>query len=112
MNGVMPIGDFIKPQPRGQVTIPGKLRKRLAITTDTVLNIFEDGGVIIMVPVVPTPVVIISDKEWRKAARETEKLKRNNTDWTTKDFSVAKYMEAVRYNPLEKLRSKRIREQW
>lgn len=112
---MMPIGEFVKPQPRGQVTIPKKVRNKVGLKKNTVLNVFEENGVIVMVPVKPVPAMkfqLDSDLKWEKAAEKTKRLMKKYTDWTTPNFSVDKYMEAVRYNPLAKLRMKRLRDQW
>lgn len=104
------MGDFVKPQPRGQVTIPKKVRKKLNLNKDSVLNVFEEDGIIVMVPVKISPEK--KDFEWEEAAEETSGLMMRDTDWTGNGFSTDKYMKAVRYNPLVRLREKRRREVW
>lgn len=90
----MPIGEIIKLMERGQVTIPIKYRKRLGITPDTPLNIFEWRGMVVIVPVELEP--------------KTLEMKRKPADWT-KD-TPQEYLKKARYNPLEKLWAKMARE--
>ena len=111
MNTLMPLGGFVKPQPRGQVTIPKKVRQKLNLNTQTVLNVFEEDGVIVMVPVKVMPAEK-KDLEYETAAKKTRQMMARDADWTKEDASTEKYMKAVRYNPLTKLRRKRQKELW
>ena len=85
MTQSIPVGKIVKPMERGQVTIPATLRRKLEITPNTPLNVFEWRGMIIMVP------VEFKFKIGKRAA----------ADWL-KD-TPEEYMAKVRYNPLEEL---------
>lgn len=87
----LPTGEIVRPMERGQVTIPAGLRKKLAITPETPLNVFEWRGMVVMVPV-----------EFKFKIR-----KRAAADWL-KD-APEKYLAKVRYNPLEELWAKMAR---
>lgn len=90
----MPVGEIIKLMERGQVTIPAKYRKKLGLTPDTPLNVFEWRGMVVIVPVEFEP--------------KTLEVERKPADWT-KD-TPQEYLRKVRYNPLEELWVKMARE--
>lgn len=91
MGTPMPTGSIVNPMERGQVTIPAGLRKKLEITPDTPLNIFEWRGMIVMVPV-----------EFKFKVK-----KRVSADWS--EDRPEEYLAKVRYNPLEELWAKMAR---
>lgn len=43
--------DFVSPTPRGQVTIPKRIRDALGLTPKTRLRVYADGGKVIFEPV-------------------------------------------------------------
>lgn len=45
--------DLVSPTPRGQVTIPKRVRDALGITPKTKLRVYADGGKVIFEPVSP-----------------------------------------------------------
>lgn len=90
----MPVGEIVNLMERGQVTIPAKYRRKLNLTTETPLNVFEWKGMVVIVPVNLQPKIFGVES---KAA-----------DWA-KD-TPEKYLEKVRYNPLEKLWTQMARE--
>lgn len=82
------MGEITKLMSRGQITIPAKYRKRLGLTPDTPLNVFEYRGMVVIMPVRVEPNGLAF------SARE-------RSDWF--EDLPERYMEKVRYNPLEKL---------
>lgn len=97
MPEVIPIGEVVKLMDRGVITLPSKYRKALNIEEGELLNIFPWEGLLIVAPV--------SLKTKIKVKREIK-----DADWTTD--RPLEYMKKVRYNPLEKLWAKRLREGW
>ncbi|MBM3209046.1 AbrB/MazE/SpoVT family DNA-binding domain-containing protein [Candidatus Shapirobacteria bacterium] len=90
----MPIGTIVKPMERGQVTIPASLRGKLKITPETLLNVFEWKGMIVIVPVEFRPKTVSGVMaDWAKDTPE-------------------EYLAKVRYNPLEELWARMARESW
>ena len=94
------MGDFVRPQPRGQVTIPKRIRDKLGLDAGAVLNVFEEEGMIVMVPVSVEP----------KLLSQMKSGEMDDADWLREGVSTDEYMAAVRYTPLAKLRQKRLRE--
>lgn len=93
----MPTGEITKPATRGQITIPSGYRKKLGITPDTLLNIVELDGALVIIPVQIIP---------------EEGLQVGSTDWTDQKVTVETYMQTVRRNPLEMIKARRLREGW
>lgn len=88
----IPVGELVKIMDRGAVTIPAKYRKKLGLKKGEVVNVIPvepDGLFIIPVDVVP---------------------KKRNADWS-KD-TVEEYMNKVRYNIVEKIRTSQARNAW
>lgn len=90
----LPVGEIVKLMERGQVTIPAKYRKRLGLTPETTLNVFEWRGMVVIVPV--------------KLEPKISGVKKTPADWTRD--SPQEYLKKVRYNPLEELWVKMARE--
>lgn len=90
----LPVGEIVKLMERGQVTIPAKYRKRLGLTPETTLNVFEWRGMVVIVPV--------------KLEPKISGVKKTHADWTRD--SPQEYLRKVRYNPLEELWVKIARE--
>lgn len=90
----MPTGELVKLMERGQITIPAKYRKKLGLTPETPLNVFEWRGMVVIVPVELEP--------------KSLKVERKSADWT-KD-APQEYLRKVRYNPLEELWAQMARE--
>jgi bifunctional DNA-binding transcriptional regulator/antitoxin component of YhaV-PrlF toxin-antitoxin module len=90
----MPVGHIVNLMERGQVTIPARYREQLGLTTETPLNVFEWRGMVVIVPVEFQPSIF-------GAKRET-------ADWTRD--TPAEYLKKVRYNPLEELWARMVRE--
>lgn len=90
----LPVGEIVKLMERGQVTIPAKYRKRLGLTPETILNVFEWRGMVVIVPV--------------KLEPKISERKKTPADWTRD--SPQEYLKKVRYNPLEELWAKIARE--
>lgn len=90
----MPIGEIVKLMERGQVTIPAKYRKKLGLTRNIPLNVFEWRGMVVMIPV--------------EFKAKNLKLKTELADWV-KD-SPQRYLQKVRYNPLEELWARMARQ--
>jgi len=73
--------DIVKVQPRGNLTIPKKLRKSVGIEKNSLVRIVKDKGRLIIEPVraIPYPVRSYTDKEIEEFvkldAKETKKLK-------------------------------------
>lgn len=73
--------DIIKVQPRGNLTIPKKLRKSIGIDKNSLVRVIRDKGRLIIEPVraLPYPVRSYKDKEIdefvKLDAKETRKLK-------------------------------------
>jgi len=83
----IPVGEVTRIMERGQVTIPAKYRKKLGLTTDVPLNIFEWKGMVVIAPV--------------ELKLKTFKGGNKAPDWV-KDTPQA-YLKKVRYNSLEEL---------
>lgn len=83
----MPIGEIVKLMERGQITIPAKYRKKLGLSSETPLNVFEWRGIVVIVP------VELKGKPFEKESK--------SADWI-KD-TPQEYLRKVRYNPLEEL---------
>lgn len=90
----MPVGEIVNLMERGQVTIPVKYREQLGLTTETLLNVFEWRGMVVVVPVKLEPKVF--------------EMERESADWT-KD-TPEEYLNKVRYCPLEELWARVARE--
>lgn len=90
----LPVGEIVKLMERGQVTIPAKYRKKLGLTPETSLSVFEWRGMVVIVPV--------------KLEPKISGVKKTAADWT-KD-APQEYLKKVRYNPLEELWVKMARE--
>lgn len=83
----IPIGEIVKLMERGQVTIPAKYRKKLGLTSDTPLNVFEWRGMVVIAPVELEAKILEAGSK--------------PADWI-KD-TPQEYLKKVRYNPLEEL---------
>ena len=97
MTQAMPVGEIVKLMERGTITLPAKFRKKLGVEKGEFLNVFSWQDLIIVSPIKITP----------KSVSKRQSLA---ADWN-KD-KPAEYLKKVRYNPLEKLWAKRIREDW
>lgn len=90
----MPTGEIVKMMERGQVTIPAKYRRKLDLTPETPLNVFEWRGMVIVVPVDLEPKV--------------SEVNDAPPDWT--EDTPEEYLKKVRYTPLEELWAKMAKE--
>lgn len=50
--------EFVSPTPRGQVTIPKRIRDALCLSPKTRLRVYTDGGKVVFEPVSPLETVL------------------------------------------------------
>ncbi|OGD54844.1 hypothetical protein A3J78_00825 [Candidatus Beckwithbacteria bacterium RBG_13_35_6] len=93
----MPTGEIVKLMDRGTITLPSKLRKKLNLKEGEYLNVFPWSGLLVVAPIDIT-------------AKITAKKQSLSADWNTD--TPAEYLKKARYNSLEKLWAKRVKEGW
>ncbi len=63
---------------KGQVTIPSELRARLGIEEGAVLEVEEQGGVIVLKPAPPLKGgKVVGEETYKKVIRELDQLRRD-----------------------------------
>lgn len=92
----MPIGEIVKLMERGTITLPAKYRKELDLSEGEFLNVFVWKDFLVVVPIEMKP--------------KDKKGLTKPADWT--EDTPEEYMKKVRYNPLEELWARRLREEW
>lgn len=96
MLGTMPKGEVVKLMTRGTITLPTNLRKKLNLQPGELLNAFFWKGLVVIAPF--------------EMLSKTVAKEDISADWI-KD-TPGEYLKKVRYNPLEALWAKRVREKW
>lgn len=71
MNNLIPVGEIVKFTPKGQITIPKKIREAFAIDEKTVANISVKGAGIMVVPVKKVATEDVWTEERRKKLLKT-----------------------------------------
>lgn len=61
---------FISLSSKGQLTLPGKIRRRLGLSKGDMLAVEEKDGEIVLKPITAIPVKMYSDKEIEDFLRE------------------------------------------
>lgn len=106
MNNLIPVGEIVKFTPKGQITIPKKIREAFAIDEKTVANITVKGGSIMVVPVKK----VASEDVWTEERRKKllKALKNVQGIWAKDWPEIKRRLAKQRRKDLEEI--KKLRE--